>query len=79
MNELIPEEIAAIQQEISALADQLKDKQGQVHSCACMLNIEVNEKNVKENKTTMKYMSLYIQEYINLADNYLQINNLLYK
>jgi len=79
MNELTPEEVSAIKQEISALADQLKDKQGQVHSCSCCLNIEINEKNVKENKMTLKYMAIYLQEYIILADNYLQLNRELCK
>ena len=79
MTELTQNEITVIKQEISALTDKLKDKQGQVDSCSCMLNTEINQKNIRENKMTLKFMSLYIQEYINLADKYINLNNQLCK
>ena len=69
-----PEVKNALEQEAMELLDMIKNKQGQVHSCSCCFNININSiKDIQENVRTCKLMSMYIDEYIKLCNQLISI------
>ena len=69
-----PEVKIVLQQEQSELIDKIKNKHGQVHSCSCCFNININEIcQIQENIQLCKYMSMYIDEYILLCNQLISI------
>jgi len=67
-------------QEHQKLTEKVKNKQGELHSCTCNLNINIfNETHITQNRRLLKLMSSYIDEYIELSNQLIKIKHIIEK